>query len=211
MAQGAQTRKEKERTSFARLREPKELDRLESRNKPGAPTQTRARPEPGPSPPEASPAQPPLPPLLPSPVGAGREHKRLQLPSGHRPTPNSWPGPGRPTRGELRMPGGQGRARVAPGRRPGAAGLGGSTEGRRELLRLPGLPEPPKEFLKIGNGQPEEVRNVKAQGTALPHSSGAARGPHSPALRSGGSRAARKATARPLSEGGREEAAPAAA
>lgn len=87
------------------------------------------RPEPGPSPPEASPAQPPLPPLLPSPGGAGREHKRLQLPSGHRPTPNSRPGPGGPIAGELRTPGGQGRARVAPGRRPGAAGLGGSTEG----------------------------------------------------------------------------------
>lgn len=182
MAQGAQTRKEKERTSFARLREPKELDRLESRNKPGAPTQTRARPEPGPSPPEASPAQPPLPPLLPSPVGAGREHKRLQLPSGHRPTPNSWPGPGRPTRGELRMPGGQGRARVAPGRRPGAAGLGGSTEGRRELLRLPGLPEPPKERVSKNRQRParggEERKGTRNSPPALVRS-----GPRPPLTR----------------------------
>ncbi|XDB56683.1 PREDICTED: translation initiation factor IF-2-like [Capra hircus] len=38
------------------------------------------------------------PPLLPSAGGAGREHKRLQLPSGRGPTPPT-PGPG-PARGE---------------------------------------------------------------------------------------------------------------
>lgn len=70
------------------------------------------------------------------------------------------------------MPGGQGRARVAPGRRPGAAGLGGSTEGgRRELLRLPGLPERPKERVSKNRQRParggEERKGTRNSPPAL--------------------------------------------
>lgn len=208
--QGAQTREEKERTSFARLREPKEQDRA------GKPEETWG-PNPGQS---QAPARPRPPrrnlrslPSSPRRSGRGASTKDSNFRAGTGPPPT--PGPGlsdRPeascecqeARGERGWPraGDLGRRAWEGAQRKGAESYSGSQDSRNGLK---------KEFLKIGNGPPEEVRNEKAQGTDRPYSLGAARGPHSPALRSGGSRAARKATARLLSEGGREEAAPAAA
>ncbi|XP_067564606.1 octapeptide-repeat protein T2-like [Pseudorca crassidens] len=113
---GAQASRERGGTSFDRLREPADPARE------GEPEETRGRGQ------SRDPARPRPPqrglrsPLLPSPGGAGREHKRLQLPSGRGPTPPT-PGPG-PTRGEeagkerqgCRDPGRQ--ARVEGRRRP---------------------------------------------------------------------------------------------
>lgn len=113
--QGAQTREGKERTSFARLREAKELDRLESRNKPGAPTQTRARPQPARGLPGATSA--PSPPPL-----AGRGGARAQK------TPTSERAPAHPQLLARARQAGQRRA--ANARRPGA-GAGGPGQATR--------------------------------------------------------------------------------
>lgn len=112
---GAQTRNEKERTSFARLREPKELDRLESRKKPGAPTQARARPQPARGLPGATSA--PSPPPL-----AGRGGARAQK------TPTSERAPAHPQLLARARPADQKRA--ANARRPGA-GAGGPGQATR--------------------------------------------------------------------------------
>ena len=99
----------------------------ESRKKPGARTRARAGPARG-LPRAASPPHS-------SPRGAGREHKRLQLPSGRGPTPPT-PDRGRARREEAdrRRQGGQERARMGqagdPGRRARVgAGFGGRAPG----------------------------------------------------------------------------------
>lgn len=185
---------------MARLREPKELDRSESRKKPGAPTQARARPQPARGLPGATSA--PSPPPL-----AGRGGARAQK------TPTSERAPAHPQLPARARRADRGRA--ANARRPGAGAGGpgqaprgggpGREHGGRGAESYSGSQDSQhgrkKEFLKIGNGPPEEARNGKAQGTARPHSPRS--GPRPPLTR-----AARKATARPLSEGGRAEAAP---
>lgn len=191
------------RTRSARLRKPKELART------GEPEETRI-PERGQG---QAPARPRPPrrnlrslPSSPCRPGRGASTKDSNFRAGAGPPPT--PGPGRACR-----PGASCERQAARGergrpraRRPGAGGLGGgsSEEGAESYSGSQDSRNGRKEeFLKIGSGPPEEVRKEKAPGTARPHSSRAARGPNSPAPRSGESRAARKATARPLSEGER--------
>lgn len=106
---------------------------------------SETRPEPEARLLQASPARPPLPTLLPSPGGAGREHKRLQLPSGRGPTPPT-PGPGRARGKEAgrKRQGGRELARMGRAGDPGRWVGWGSGGGSWDLFGLPGLPEWPK-------------------------------------------------------------------
>lgn len=191
------------RAGSARLRKPKELARAGKPEEARIPERGQGQAPARPRPPRRNLRSLPSSPRRP---GRGASTKDSNFRAGAGPPPT--PGPGRACR-----PGAscerqaardeRGRPRA---RRPGAGGLGGGSSegGGRELLRLPGLPERPKERVSKNRQRPagggEEGKRTR---NSSPHSSRAARGPHSPAPRSGGSRAARKATARPLSEGER--------
>lgn len=84
---GAPAHGERGKSSFARLRCPQTQQGRESRKK------LRDRARAGGPPARGLPGAASAPTLLPLPGGAGREHKRLQLPSGRGPTPPT-PGPG---------------------------------------------------------------------------------------------------------------------
>lgn len=133
----------------------------ESQKKPGDGARVGARPAQGlPSVASAS-----LSPPLAGRGGARHEHKRLQLPSGRRPTPPT-PGPG-PARGEevgRKRQGGRERARMGRAGDPGprarvgeVRGEGaGSYSGSRDSKN-----GRKKEFLKIGSGPRNEVGDRK--------------------------------------------------
>lgn len=102
-------------------------------------------------------ASAPLPPPFAGRGGAGREHKRLQLPSGRGPT-RPTPGPGL-TRGEeagRKRQGGRERTRMGRAGDPGPrARVGiGSGGGGWELLGLTGLPEWPKKRVSKNRQRP---------------------------------------------------------
>lgn len=91
---GAQTREEKERTSFARLREPKELDLLESRKKPGGPNPGQSQAPARPRPPRRNLRSLPSSPRR---SGRGASTKDSNFRAGTGPPPTPGPGPaGRP-------------------------------------------------------------------------------------------------------------------
>lgn len=136
---GAQARGERGRTTSARHREPADPAREKK------PEETRDGDEARAPPAQGLPRAASVP-LIPPPAGRGgarREHKRLQLPSGRRPTPPT-PGLG-PARGEeadRKRQGGRERARMGRAGDPGPRARVGvdSGGGGRELLGLLGLP-----------------------------------------------------------------------
>lgn len=153
-------------------------------------------------------------PLLPPPAGRGgarREHKRLQLPSGRRPTPPT-PGLG-PARGEeagRKRQGGRERARMGRAGDPGPPARVGVGSGGRGpgVTRAPGTPRIAEKRVSKNRqrlaricGRPK--RNKEHPPTPLRRRP---RPPLTRAERSGGSRAARKKAVPPHSgAGGKEE------
>lgn len=139
-------------------------------HRPSSGAKAGSSPATGPETDPASPGPPPrglraFPPPLAGRGGARREHKRLQLPSGRRPTsPTPGPGPARGEESSRKRQGGRERARMGRAGDPGPrvrAGIGWG-KGSQELVGLPGLQEwPKKEFLKIGSGQREELGDRK--------------------------------------------------
>lgn len=150
----------------------------ESRKKPGAPTEARARPQPA----QGLRGATSSPLLLPSQAGAGREHKRLQLPSGHRPTPNSWPRPwGTGAEASCERQTARGGRRWPRAGDPGRRAWEGEAqrEGGQEFLRLPGLQERPK--TRVSKNRQRPARGGEEQGTARPALLGS--GPRPPLTR----------------------------
>nr|XP_031290303.1 uncharacterized protein LOC116147508 [Camelus dromedarius] len=189
---GAQPRGERSATSFARLREPaasaRELEPEEARGRGQSPGRARPRP----------PQRGLRSLLLPSPGGAGREHKRLPTSERARGPPRQLLAQARPA-GRKRAGnagGGQERARAGQAGDPGRRDPRGGRSGGRGpgVTRAPGTPRMAERRVSKNRQRPaprggRSKRNKKYPPAPLRRRP---RPPLTRAERSGGSRAARK-------------------
>lgn len=162
---GVEARGERGRASCARLGEPADRAREGEPEEARAGTRARARPA------QASPARPPLLSLLPSPGGAGREHKDFNFRAGAGP-PRQLLAQARPARRKrprnARRPG---AGAEGPGQRHGVCwGRCGGGEGDGSYSRSWDAQNGrKKEFLKIGSNPREEAGGRKGTRNSPPH------------------------------------------